>query len=64
MSNTVYRGCFPRSAGNYRTYHVGAYLGDGLHEGAIISAIRVAKLIADTTPSQRAGESFSSLIEL
>jgi uncharacterized protein len=35
--------------GNYHTYHVGAYLGDGLHEGAIISAIRVAELIADTT---------------
>ncbi len=29
---------------NY-TYHVGAYLGDGLHEGAITSAIRVAASI-------------------
>jgi uncharacterized protein len=27
------------------TYHVGAYLGDGLHEGAITTAIRVAELI-------------------
>jgi uncharacterized protein len=35
--------------GDYHTYHVGAYLGDGLHEGAITSAIRVAALIADST---------------
>jgi uncharacterized protein len=35
--------------GNYHTYHVGAYLGDGLHEGAITSAIRVAESIAQTT---------------
>jgi uncharacterized protein len=34
--------------GDYHTYHVGAYLGDGLHEGAITSAIRVAESIADT----------------
>ncbi len=27
------------------TYHVGAYLGDGLHEGATTSAMRVAELI-------------------
>ncbi len=31
--------------GEYHTYHVGAYLHDGLHEGAITSAIRVAELI-------------------
>jgi uncharacterized protein len=35
--------------GDYHTYHVGAYLGDGLHEGAITSAIRVAESIAKTT---------------
>jgi uncharacterized protein len=35
--------------GDYHTYHVGAYLGDGLHEGAITSAMRVATLIADST---------------
>jgi uncharacterized protein len=35
--------------GNYHTYHVGAYLGDGLHEGAITSAIRVAESIATET---------------
>jgi uncharacterized protein len=33
--------------GDYHTYHVGAYLGDGLHEGAVTSAIRVAAMIAD-----------------
>jgi uncharacterized protein len=33
--------------GDYHTYHVGAYLGDGLHEGAITSAIRVADSIAN-----------------
>ena len=31
--------------GNYNTYHVGAYLGDGLHEGAVSSAMRVAQLV-------------------
>ncbi|MDJ0517575.1 MAG: FAD-dependent oxidoreductase [Trichodesmium sp. MO_231.B1] len=31
--------------GENNTYHAGAYLGDGLHEGAITSAIRVAQLL-------------------
>ena len=31
--------------GENNTYHAGAYLGDGLHGGAIASAVRVAKLI-------------------
>lgn len=31
--------------GENHTYHAGAYLGDGLHEGAIASAMQVAKLI-------------------
>jgi uncharacterized protein len=31
--------------GDNNTYHAGAYLGDGLHEGAITSAIRVSELI-------------------
>ena len=35
--------------GNDRTYHVGAYLGDGLHEGAITSAIQVSESIAKLT---------------
>jgi uncharacterized protein len=37
------------SNGDYHTYHVGAYLGDGLHEGAITSAMRVAGLMTDLT---------------
>jgi uncharacterized protein len=35
--------------GDYHTYHVGAYLGDGLHEGAVTSAMRVAAMIAAST---------------
>ena len=31
--------------GENNTYHAGAYLGDGLHEGAIASAFRVAELV-------------------
>ncbi|MEO8892497.1 MAG: FAD-dependent oxidoreductase [Coleofasciculaceae cyanobacterium] len=31
--------------GENNTYHAGAYLGDGLHEGAIASAFQVAQLI-------------------
>jgi uncharacterized protein len=31
--------------GENNTYHAGAYLGDGLHEGAIVSAMKVAQLI-------------------
>ena len=31
--------------GENHTYHAGAYLGDGLHEGAIVSAIRVSELL-------------------
>jgi predicted NAD/FAD-binding protein len=31
--------------GENNTYHAGAYLGDGLHEGAIASALGVAELI-------------------
>lgn len=34
-----------KTNGDYHTYHVGAYLGDGLHEGAIASAMQVADLI-------------------
>jgi uncharacterized protein len=35
--------------GEFNTYHVGAYLGDGLHEGAITSAMRVAALMLEAT---------------
>ena len=31
--------------GETRTYHAGAYLGEGLHEGAVTSALNVAELI-------------------
>jgi predicted NAD/FAD-binding protein len=31
--------------GENHTYHVGAYLGDGLHEGAVTSAMQVARAI-------------------
>jgi uncharacterized protein len=41
--------------GSFNTYHVGAYLGDGLHEGAITSAIRVAELVADTIETKSIG---------
>ena len=41
--------------GNYHTYHVGAYLGDGLHEGAITSTIQVAELIAKATQVKNEG---------
>lgn len=40
-----YRDEVIRTNGDHNTYHVGAYLGDGLHEGAIASAMRVADLI-------------------
>lgn len=35
--------------GEHNTYHAGAYLGDGLHGGAVSSAYRVAKLIGNST---------------
>jgi uncharacterized protein len=40
-----YRDEVVATNGENNTYHAGAYLGDGLHEGAIASAFRVAKLI-------------------
>jgi predicted NAD/FAD-binding protein len=40
-----YRDEVVATNGENNTYHVGAYLGDGLHEGAITSALRVAQLI-------------------
>jgi uncharacterized protein len=35
--------------GEDNTYHAGAYLGDGLHGGAVASAYRVAELIGNST---------------
>jgi len=40
-----YRDEVVETNGENHTYHAGAYLADGLHEGAITSAIRVAELI-------------------
>lgn len=40
-----YRDEVVATNGENNTYHAGAYLGDGLHEGAIASAFRVAQLI-------------------
>ncbi|WP_404788857.1 FAD-dependent oxidoreductase [Altericista sp. CCNU0014] len=40
-----YRDEVARTNGENNTYHAGAYLGDGLHEGAIASAMEVARLI-------------------
>jgi len=41
----AYREDIIQTNGEGNTYHVGAYLGDGLHEGATTSALRVASLI-------------------
>jgi uncharacterized protein len=40
-----YRDEVVATNGENNTYHAGAYLGDGLHGGAITSAVLVAKLI-------------------
>lgn len=40
-----YRDQIVATNGENNTYHVGAYLGDGLHEGAVTSALQVAQLI-------------------
>lgn len=40
-----YRDEIIAANGENRTYHAGAYLGEGLHEGAVTSALRVAELI-------------------
>ncbi|MGB3768317.1 MAG: FAD-dependent oxidoreductase [Phormidesmis sp.] len=40
-----YRDEIAATNGENNTYHAGAYLGDGLHEGAITSALKVAQLI-------------------
>jgi uncharacterized protein len=40
-----YRDELVATNGTNNTYYVGAYLGDGLHEGAVTSALRVAQLM-------------------
>ena len=48
-----YRDYIIRCNGSNHTYHVGAYLYDGLHEGAISSALRVAELVEDEPNSTK-----------
>ncbi|MDB9402566.1 FAD-dependent oxidoreductase [Microcystis aeruginosa CS-567/02-A1] len=43
-----YRNEIISNNGENNTYHAGAYLADGLHEGAITSAMRVAELIRNS----------------
>ncbi len=51
-------------SGENNTYHAGAYLGDGLHGGAITSAARVAKLIGVSQESISSVESQRERISL
>jgi uncharacterized protein len=52
VDSFCYRDEVVRSNGENHTYHAGAYLGDGLHEGAVTSALRVAQLITSLSPDQ------------
>jgi uncharacterized protein len=52
-----YRNEVVTTNGENHTYHAGAYLDDGLHGGAITSAVRVAKLIGMSQESISAVES-------
>ena len=47
-----YRDEVVATNGENNTYHAGAYLGDGLHGGAITSAFRVAQLIGSSLDSR------------
>ncbi len=38
--------------GENNTYHAGAYLADGLHEGAVTSAMRVAELVGNASSAR------------
>ena len=40
-----YRNEVIETNGENNTFHVGAYLGIGLHEGAVVSALRVSKIL-------------------
>jgi len=53
-----YRDEVVATNGENNTYHAGAYLGDGLHGGAITSALRVAQLIEAESTSRK----FSDLL--
>ena len=47
-----YRDEVVAANGAYHTYHAGAYLSDGLHEGAVTSAMAVAEAIAAIAQSK------------
>ena len=47
MESFQFRDDIIRNNGHKNTYYVGAYLGNGLHEGAITSALKVVKMISD-----------------
>ncbi len=49
-----YRDEVIKTNGENNTYHTGAHLGDGLHEGAITSALKVAQLIAQLSVDRAA----------
>jgi uncharacterized protein len=59
-----YRDEVVATNGENHTYHAGAYLGDGLHGGAITSAVRVAKLIGLSQESISSIESKRERISL
>lgn len=59
-----YRDEVVATNGENHTYHAGAYLGDGLHGGAITSAVRVAKLIGVSQESISSVESKQERISL
>ena len=59
-----YRNEVVATNGENHTYHAGAYLGDGLHGGAITSAVRVAKLIELSQESISSVESKRERISL
>ncbi len=48
-----YRDQIVAANGENNTYHVGAYLSDGLHEGAVTSAMVVADALARPLPPKR-----------
>ena len=59
-----YRDEVVATNGENYTYHAGAYLGDGLHGGAITSAMRVAQLIGVSLESISSVESKRERISL
>jgi uncharacterized protein len=59
-----YRDEVVATNGDNHTYHAGAYLGDGLHGGAITAAVRVAKLIGVSLESISSVESKRERIPL